>query len=77
MQFAEDHTAGPNVFGFVNQVRDSPGSRPQPILENGAAISIQVNEFPGNVESVFDKDFFHRFSLPNACNSVSRLTIRV
>jgi len=64
MQGAEDHTAGPSVFGFVNQVRDSLGSRPQPILENGAAIRIQVNEFPGNIENVFDRDFFTGIDCP-------------
>jgi type VI secretion system protein ImpL len=64
MQGAEDHTGGPSVFGFVNQARATPGSQPQPILENGAAIRIQVDEFPGSIENVFDRDFFTGIDCP-------------
>jgi type VI protein secretion system component VasK len=63
MQSAEDRAAGSAVFGFIYQ-RASRGSQPQPILESGLPIKIQVNEFPNKIETAFDKDFFTGIDCP-------------
>jgi len=57
MQSAENRTPGSPTFGFVNQ-RASRGSQPQTILVDGTPIRILVNEFPGKVDTAFDRDFF-------------------
>jgi type VI secretion system protein ImpL len=63
MQSAENRAAGSASFGFVNQ-RATRGSQPQPILDNGTPIKIQVVEFPNKVDTVFDKDFFTGLECP-------------
>jgi type VI secretion system protein ImpL len=64
MQSAEERPGGTATFGFINQSRASRGSQPQPILENGTPIVIQVNEFPGKMDTVFDRGFFTGIECP-------------
>jgi type VI protein secretion system component VasK len=63
MQSAENRATGSASFGFVNQ-RATRGSQPQPILDNGTPIKIQVVEFPGKIDTAFDKDFFTGLECP-------------
>jgi type VI secretion system protein ImpL len=65
MQSAEERpSSGSGTFGFINQSRASRGSAPQPILENGTPIRIQVNEFPNKVDSAFERNFFTGIDCP-------------
>jgi len=63
MQSAENRPPGAPTFGFVNQ-RAPGGGRPQPILEAGTPIRIQVSEFPGKIDAAFDRDFFTGLECP-------------